>query len=175
MKVYKVSKIEINIDEEIIEFVEKRIKDININLNTKINEIITFLLKDQNINVEKVSVCISKETKDGIRKLNKEYRNIDKATDVLSFPIFEKEELESISNEKNLDKVIKELELGDIILCMEVVEKQSVEYGTGLIRETLYMITHGMCHLLGYDHIVESDKVVMRALEKKVLLAVGVE
>lgn len=167
--------IEISIDEEIIRFVEERIDDKNINLNKKIDEIVNFLLKDQSINVEKVSVCISKETEEGIRLLNKEYRNVDKTTDVLSFPIFEKEELDSIASEKDTDKVIKELELGDIILCMEVVEKQAKEYGTGLIRETLYMITHGMCHLLGYDHIVESDKVVMRALEKKVLKAVEVE
>lgn len=169
------NKVNISIDEEIIEFVEERIEENNINLKEKINEIVNFLLKDQNINVENISVCISKETEDGIRVLNKEYRNIDKTTDVLSFPIFEKEELENISMEKDLDKVIRELELGDIILCMEVVEKQSIQYGTGLIRETLYMITHGMCHLLGYDHIIESDKVVMRALEKKVLTAVGVE
>lgn len=168
-------KLEINIDDEIIKFVEGNVKDISFDLEEKVKEIVSFLLKDQNINVDKVSVCISKETEEGIRNLNREYRNIDKTTDVLSFPIFEKEELEKIANEKNASKIIKELELGDIILCMEVVEKQSREYGTGLIRETLYMITHGMCHLLGYDHIVESDKVVMRALEEKVLAAVEVK
>ena len=166
--------IEISIDDKIIEFVESKAQNIKIDLKEKINEIVKFLLISENINVSKVSVCISRETEEGIKNLNKEYRNIDKATDVLSFPIFEKEELDAIVKEEDSHKVIKELELGDIILCMEVVEKQAIEYGTGIVRETLYMITHGMCHLLGYDHIEPSDKVVMRALEKKVLIAMGV-
>ena len=166
--------IEISIDDKIIEFVESKAQNIKIDLKEKINEIVKFLLISENINVSKVSVCISRETEEGIKNLNKEYRNIDKATDVLSFPIFEKEELDAIVKEEDSHKVIKELELGDIILCMEVVEKQAIEYGTGIVRETLYMITHGMCHLLGYDHIEQSDKVVMRALEKKVLIAMGV-
>lgn len=166
--------IDISIDDEIVKFVETKAPNIKIDLKEKINEIVKFLLTNENINVSKVSVCISRETEEGIKKLNKEYRNIDKATDVLSFPIFEKEELDAIVKEEDSHKVIKELELGDIILCMEVVEKQAIEYGTGIVRETLYMITHGMCHLLGYDHIEPSDKVVMRALEKKVLIAMGV-
>ena len=166
--------IEISIDDKIIEFVESKAQNIKIDLKEKINEIVKFLLISENINVSKVSVCISRETEEGIKNLNKEYRNIDKATDVLSFPIFEKEELDAIVKEEDSHKVIKELELGDIILCMEVVEKQAIEYGTGIVRETLYMITHGMCHLLGYDHIEPSDKVIMRALEKKVLIAMGV-
>ena len=166
--------IEISIDDKIIEFVESKAQNIKIDLKEKINEIVKFLLINENIKVSKVSVCISRETEEGIKNLNKEYRNIDKATDVLSFPIFEKEELDAIVKEEDSHKVIKELELGDIILCMEVVEKQAIEYGTGIVRETLYMITHGMCHLLGYDHIEPSDKVIMRALEKKVLIAMGV-
>lgn len=167
--------IDISIDEDIIKYVEDRVETNNIDLTEKIKEIVKFILDEENINVEKVSICISKEDKIGIRKLNKEYRNIDKSTDVLSFPIFEKYELENIANQKDKNKVIKELELGDIILCMEIIEKQSKEYATGLLRETLYMITHGVCHLVGYDHIDPSDKVVMRALEKKVLGAIGVE
>ena len=166
--------IEISIDDKIIEFVESKAQNIKIDLKEKINKIVKFLLINENIKVSKVSVCISRETEEGIKNLNKEYRNIDKATDVLSFPIFEKEELDAIVKEEDSHKVIKELELGDIILCMEVVEKQAIEYGTGIVRETLYMITHGMCHLLGYDHIEPSDKVIMRALEKKVLIAMGV-
>ena len=87
------SKIEISIDKEIISFVEEKIKDFDVDLNEKIHEIVCFLLNEEKIDVDIVSVCISKETKEGIRKINKEYRNIDKSTDVLSFPIFEKEEL----------------------------------------------------------------------------------
>lgn len=167
--------IEVNIDNEIINYVENRIKNKDMDMLEKIHEIVRLILKEENINIDKVSVCISKESKEGIKKLNNEYRGIDKSTDVLSFPIFEKKELESISKQKDKNKSIKELELGDIILCMEVIEKQSVEYETGLVRETLYMITHGMCHLMGYDHIDADDKVIMRALEKKILGSIGVE
>ena len=70
---------------------------------------------------------------------------------------------------------LKELELGDIILCLDVVEKQSIEYETGILRETLYMITHGVCHLVGYDHIEDDEKIEMRAMEEKILGAIGVE
>ena len=72
------------------------------------------------------------------------------------------------------DKKIRELELGDIIICLDVVEEHSKEYGTGLLREILYMITHGVSHLLGFDHIEENDKVEMRAFEEKILGKLGV-
>lgn len=169
------NKIDINIDEQIINYVNERIENNNIDLVGKIKKVVKFVLSEEKINIEKVSICISKEDESGIRKLNKEYRNIDKSTDVLSFPIFERYELEEIIKQKDENKIIKELELGDIILCMEIVEKQSKEYATGLYRETLYMITHGVCHLVGYDHIEPSDKKIMRALEKKALSVIGVE
>ena len=55
------------------------------------------------------------------------------------------------------------------------MEEQSIEYGTGFLREILYMITHGMCHLVGYDHIDPEDKKEMRAKEEKILKRIGVE
>ena len=76
---------------------------------------------------------------------------------------------------KEVDKKIKHIELGDIILCLDVVEEQSIEYGTGFLREILYMITHGMCHLVGYDHIEPEDKKEMRTKEEKILKRIGVE
>ncbi len=168
-------KVEVNTDSKILDYVKSKIQLKEIDLLEKINEIVKYVLNEKKIIVDKVSVYISREDEIGIKRLNKEYRNIDKSTDVLSFPIFEKEELESISKQQDKNKIIKELELGDIILCMEIIEKQSIEYGTGILRETLYMITHGICHLVGYDHIEEEDKKVMRNLEKKVLSAIGVE
>ena len=67
----------------------------------------------------------------------------------------------------------EEISIGDIVICLDVIEKQAVEYGTGFNREMLYMITHGICHLLGYDHIEENDKVVMRKMEEKILSRIG--
>jgi len=67
------------------------------------------------------------------------------------------------------DKYDTETSIGDIVLCMDVIERHAKEYGTGFNREMLYMIVHGICHLLGYDHEIEEEKKEMRALEEKIL------
>lgn len=97
-----------------------------------------------------------------IQEINKEHRNIDKPTDVLSFPMFEKNELENIHFENT------EV-LGDVIISIEKVKEQAIEYGHGFDRELAYMVVHGFYHLMGYDHMIEEDKVVMRAKEENVL------
>ena len=100
-----------------------------------------------------------------IRKVNKEYRNIDKETDVLSFPMFEQSEiktyLEGISQ-------IPEV-LGDIMISIPRVEVQAKEYGHSFDRELAYMLVHGFYHLMGYDHIEESDKQKMRPKEEHIM------
>ena len=105
-----------------------------------INRIIEIALEQDNIINKDIYISIECATKNEIRKLNKEYRNVDKETDVLSFPIFTKEELINVK--------FDQIELGDIVICLDVVKEQSIEYGTGMKRELLYMITHGICHLL---------------------------
>lgn len=102
-----------------------------------------------------------------IHKLNKEYRKVDKETDVLSFPIFEKEEIDNIiaTQKKNL---VPE-PIGDIVISIEKVKEQAKEYGHSFERELSYMIVHGFYHIMGYDHIEKKDKVVMRPKEEKIL------
>lgn len=112
-----------------------------------------------------VYIGVGVVTEEEIKEINNEFRHVDRPTDVLSFPIFSKDELEKIKNEESAE----EMSLGDIVLCMEVIEAHSVEYNTGFNREMLYMIVHGICHLLGYDHEVEEEKKVMRDLEEKIL------
>lgn len=160
-------KINIDLDQSIIDFIKEKTNE-EVKLNDIIYEIVENVLNEQNISIDIVDVSIQSMSSEEIREINYKYRNIDRATDVLSFPIFTMDEL------KSLDKSIKEIELGDIILCLEIIEKQSIEYGTGIVREILYMITHGMCHLTGHDHEIEEEKVIMRALEEKVLSKVGV-
>ena len=99
---------------------------------------------------------------ENIRVTNKTYRNIDKETDVLSFPMFEKDEIEKLTGEYPEA-------LGDIMISIERVKEQSVEYGHSFERELSYMVVHGFYHLMGYDHIEEKDKKVMREKEEKVL------
>ncbi len=111
-------------------------------------------------------ISITLTTPSEIRTINNEFRNIDKETDVLSFPMFEKNEIDEMvklgSNE------IPET-IGDIVISVDRVKEQAEEYGHSFERELAYMVVHGFYHLMGYDHMVEEDKVVMRAKEENVL------
>ena len=67
------------------------------------------------------------------------------------------------------------LSIGSIVICKEQMLKQAEEYGIPPERELYYLIVHGICHLLGYDHIEESDKRIMRMAEERILAAIGLE
>ena len=105
-------------------------------------------------------------TPEEIRKINKKYRKIDRATDVLSFPMFEKAELDE--KIKNKDFLYEDV-LGDVIISIDKVKEQAEEYGHSFERELSYMLVHGFYHLMGYDHIEEEDKKIMRPKEEKIL------
>lgn len=167
-------KISIDLDEAIIEFCKKNTKG-NIDIEKYIQSIVETIAAEEKICVNELYVSISSASKEEIKQINSKYREIDRITDVLSFPIFTKEEIEEIISEKNDEKKLKSLELGDIIICLDVVKVQAIEYETGILRELLYMITHGMCHLVGYDHLNNEEKAQMRKLEEKILHKLGVE
>ena len=114
----------------------------------------------------KLIITITFTTPEEIRKINKKYKKIDKATDVLSFPMFEKDELDE--KIKNKDFLYEDV-LGDIIISIEKVKEQAEEYGHSFERELSYMLVHGFYHLMGYDHIEEEDKKMMRPKEEKIL------
>lgn len=99
-----------------------------------------------------------------IHTLNRDYRNVDRPTDVLSFALDEGEEEEP----EIIDGPDLHL-LGDIIISAETAQRQGEEFGHGLEREIVYLAVHGLLHLLGYDHMVEEDKVIMRAKEEEAL------
>lgn len=113
-----------------------------------------------------------------IRKINQQYRNIDKATDVLSFPMFEKDELNHIIESSSVENVEEDPTkidiLGDIVISIPRVYEQAKEYGHSFERELSYMVVHGFYHLMGYDHMVEEDKKVMRKKEEVVLNKLGI-
>ena len=114
----------------------------------------------------KLMITVTFTNPEEIRKINKKYRKIDKATDVLSFPMFEKEELEQ--KIKNKDFLYEDM-LGDLIISIEKVKEQAIEYGHSFERELSYMLVHGFYHLMVYDHIEEEDKKKMRPKEEKIL------
>ena len=162
--------ISIDLDDELVKYIKEKCgRDITHDIEIIINT----ALEEKNIKEQNVSIAISAVGKDEIHQINKEYRNVDRPTDVLSFPIFSREEINEFSSLEDSKKV-KELELGDIIMCIDVLQEHAEEYGTGILREMLYMITHGVCHLLGYDHMIEEEKTEMRALEEKILEKIGV-
>lgn len=113
-----------------------------------------------------------------IRKMNRKYRNIDKATDVLSFPMFEKGELDHIIQANLVENVEEDLPkmdiLGDIVISIPKVYEQAKEYGHSFERELSYMVVHGFYHLMGYDHMIEEDKKIMRAKEEVILNKLGI-
>ncbi len=131
-----------------------------------IKKVIEKCFKEEKIEKTKLIVTITLTVPENIRQINKQYRKIDKETDVLSFPMFEKEELENkIANKEFQTEDI----LGDIIISIEQVKKQAEEYEHSFERELSYMVVHGFYHLMGYDHIKEEDKEEMRKKEDKIL------
>ncbi len=122
--------------------------------------------EEENLQDAKLYITVTLTNPENIQKINKEYRNIDKPTDVLSFPMFEKNELQKKIEEKDF---LHEDILGDIIISIQKVEEQAKEYGHSFERELSYMLVHGFYHLIGYDHIEETDKKEMRKKEEKIL------
>ena len=122
--------------------------------------------EEEGILDSKLIITITFTTPEEIKKINKKYRKIDKATDVLSFQMFEKDELDE--KIKNKDFLYEDV-LGDIIISIEKVKEQAEEYGHSFERELSYMLVHGFYHLMGYDHIEEEDKKMMRPKEEKIL------
>ena len=124
-------------------------------------------------NVDKINLYINiiLTNPENIKRINKMYRNIDKETDVLSFPMFEKEEIENMKNNGN---DIEET-LGDIVISIERVKQQAEEYGHGFERELSYMLIHGFYHLMGYDHMEEEDKNIMSEKEEGVLSLLNIQ
>lgn len=131
-----------------------------------IKPVIEMCYKEENLTNSKLITQITLTTPENIRKYNKEYRNIDKETDVLSFPMFERDELET--KIKNNDFANIDI-LGDMVISIERVQAQAVEYGHSFERELSYMVVHSFYHLMGYDHMEEQDKKEMRKKEETIL------
>ena len=122
--------------------------------------------KEEHLENSKLTVQITLTNPENIRKYNKEYRKLDKETDVLSFPMFERDEL--AKKIKNQDFKYEDI-LGDMVISIERVKEQAIEYGHSFKRELSYMVVHSFYHLMGYDHIEEKDKLEMRPKEEKIL------
>ena len=123
----------------------------------------------------KVNVSVNFVSEGEIKDLNNKFRQIDKVTDVLSFPNLEKsyfQKLTEFDGERNPDDGI--LFLGDIVICKNVAKKQAKDYRHGAKREICFLALHGLLHLLGFDHIKEEEERLMKAASEDTLQAFGV-
>lgn len=110
-----------------------------------------------------------------IRVLNKLHRNIDRATDVLSFPMFEYDDSGRIIEEYADFNKDGEMLLGDIVISLERAEQQAKEYGHSFLRELGFLTVHSMLHLFGYDHMTKEDEEEMFSLQNEILSGMGLE
>ncbi len=150
---------------EYVEIVYKDIKE-NENYEKIISIVVNKCFEVEKLQKLNLYISVTLTTPEQIKIINNEFRNIDKETDVLSFPMFEKNELDMMVTQGNNE--IPDT-IGDIVISVERVKQQAEEYGHSFERELAYMVVHGFYHLMGYDHMVESDKVVMREKEENVL------
>ena len=124
---------------------------------TEVSEVLKFACKHLNIKNPLLNVVIVDN--DRIKEINREYRNKDAVTDVISFAF---EEVKDV----DYDDVRF---LGEIYISYERCKEQASDFGHSVRREFCYLAVHGLLHLLGYDHMTEEDKKVMRALEEEIL------
>lgn len=115
------------------------------------------------------AVSVTFVDEEAIRKLNKEFRGIDRVTDVLSFPQYEHraEMRDAVSG-------IGFAELGDVVICTKRAEEQAAEYGHSFERELIYLFVHSIMHLFGYDHMEAEMKSVMRSREEEIMDHLGI-
>lgn len=113
-----------------------------------------------------------------IHEMNREFRGIDRATDVLSFPMVDYEEAGNFEFLEEADEYFDpetgELMLGNIVINKERVVEQAEEYGHSVKREFAFLIAHSMLHLLGYDHMEEEERIVMEEKQRQVLDGLGI-
>lgn len=156
---------------KVIELEKSIEKETGKNLHKFIYGIIDKCFEEENIN-EKVLVNIEIVSDEEIQQYNDKYREMDKVTDVLSFPMYERQEIWSGECEIFTETEMPVM-LGDIVLNLFQIERQAEEYATGIVRETAYMIVHSFYHLMGHDHMIEEEKKIMRQKEEKILRKLG--
>ena len=140
--------------------------EVDESLEKLVKSVAEAVLEYENID-EKCEVNVMFADNEKIREINREQRNIDSATDVLSFPLLDAKNGEiTVSDEDFYEGY---LTLGDIVISLERAKEQAEEYGHSFEREVGFLTCHSMLHLLGYDHIDEADRVIMRPKEEEIL------
>ena len=132
----------------------------------KMTEAAVYAVELEELESERCEISVTFVDMDEIHELNKEYRDVDRPTDVLSFPQF-------YDLEEEIPEV-GEICLGDVVICKEKAEEQAAEFGHSFEREIIYLFVHSVLHLLGYDHMEDDEKACMRAREEQIMEHLGV-
>lgn len=143
-----------------VEFFNKTDYEIDLEL---LNKIINLTLKKENVSNAMFNVIFLYN--DEIHKINKEYRNIDRPTDVISF---------ALEDDKSYPKLDVRI-LGDIYISVDKIKSQALEYNHSEKREISFLLVHGLLHLLGYDHMKEEEEKIMFSLQEEILNEAGIE
>lgn len=138
------------VNEEILDFMEKSARK---------------CIEDEGIDESECEISVTFVEAEEIRALNRDYRGVDKVTDVLSFPQFD--DLNMLPEEG-------EICLGDVVICEERARQQAEEFEHSFEREIIYLFTHSILHLLGYDHMEDDEKKIMREREEQVMSFLGI-
>ncbi|HBT19198.1 MAG TPA: rRNA maturation RNase YbeY [Clostridiaceae bacterium] len=153
---------------------------VEVSLLDTIEESITYAIKSQGLTME-AEVSVLLVDNEAIREINKEHRQKDQETDVLSFPMIDFPEGETFKDTAK-ERVFgpayyhgEALLLGDVVLSMEKAEAQAKEFGHSLRREVAYLVVHSILHLLGYDHMNPEDQKKMRHEEEEILQALKIQ
>ncbi len=144
-----------------------------------IKDVTTRTLEYENTLYKDVTLNVSFTDDESIREVNKQFRDIDKSTDVLSFPAIDYEnpsDMSFISEEDAdyFDPDTNELILGDIMISIDHVLKQAEEYNHSVLRETAFLLTHSLLHLLGYDHMVDDERLIMEKKQEEILVSLSI-
>ena len=155
-----------------IEFEKEYDKDLGINYEEIADKVINAALDYEECPYE-AEVSLTLVDNNRIHDINKEFRDIDRPTDVLSFPMVEYDDAGEFAFLEDEDDCFNpetgELMLGDIIISLDKVEEQAIANGHSFTREYAFLIAHSMLHLMGYDHMTDDDASIMEAKQRAIL------
>lgn len=158
-----------NETDENFEFdIDKLIKDLTI-----------CLIEQENVPYSDISLNVTFTDDATIHEINKEFRDIDRSTDVLSFPAIDfvtPGDFSAIKGDEAdlFDPDTNELILGDIMISLEHAHAQAIEYGHSFKREIAFLITHSLLHLIGYDHMEDDERIIMEMKQERILNSLNI-
>ena len=153
-----------NETEEVFEF----------DINNLIEQLTLCLIEQEKVPFKDISLNVTFTDDDTIHEINKEFREIDRSTDVLSFPAIDFVNPGDFSHLNGteldyFDPETHEMILGDIMISLEHAHSQALEYGQSFKREIAFLITHSLLHLIGYDHMEDDERLIMEAKQERIL------